>query len=182
MSVIDDILSYNNTFVEEKKYEEYETDKYPGKKLAIVSCMDTRLTELLPAALGLKNGDAKIIKNAGGVISHPFGSVIRSLLVGIFELGVDTIMVIGHTNCGAQHMNAKEMCAHMIKAGVSQDHIDLMNYCGVDFEQWLAGFGDGKESVHHSVELIRNHPLIPDTITVEGFIIDSTTGKLTPVR
>ena len=181
MSVIDDILAYNTTFVEEKHYEEYTTDKYPDKKLAIVSCMDTRLTELLPAALGLKNGDAKIIKNAGGVISHPFGSVIRSLLVGIFELGVDTIMVIGHTNCGAQHMNAEEMCSHMIKAGVPQDHIDLMDYCGVDFEEWLAGFGDGEESVQHSVELIRNHPHIPETITVKGFIIYSVTGKLTEV-
>lgn len=80
--------------------------------------MDTRLTELLPASLGLKNGDAKIIKNAGGVISHPFGSVIRSLLVAVFELDVNTIMVIGHSNCGAQHMNAEEMCRHMINSGV----------------------------------------------------------------
>ena len=88
MSTIDDILAFNKKFVEEESYKRYETDKYPDKKLAIVSCMDTRLTELLPAALGLKNGDAKIIKNAGGVISHPFGSVIRSLLVAIYELGV----------------------------------------------------------------------------------------------
>lgn len=65
MNTIDDILAFNDRFVEEKQYEQYETDKYPDKKLAIVSCMDTRLTELLPAALGLKNGDAKIIKNAG---------------------------------------------------------------------------------------------------------------------
>ena len=60
----------------------------PDKKIAILSCMDTRLTALLPAALGIKNGDVKMIKHAGGVISHPFGSVIRSLLVAIFELGV----------------------------------------------------------------------------------------------
>lgn len=64
MSTIDEILAHNKTFVEEKGYLKYSTDKYPDKKLAIVSCMDTRLTELLPAALGLKNGDAKIIKNA----------------------------------------------------------------------------------------------------------------------
>ena len=62
MSTIDEILAHNKTFVEEKGYLKYSTDKYPDKKLAIVSCMDTRLTELLPAALGLKNGDAKIIK------------------------------------------------------------------------------------------------------------------------
>lgn len=63
MSTIDEILAHNTTFVEEKGYLKYSTDKYPDKKPAIVSCMDTRLTELLPAALGLKNGDAKIIKN-----------------------------------------------------------------------------------------------------------------------
>ena len=61
--MIDQIIEYNKTFVAEKGYEKYVTDKYPDKKLAVLSCMDTRLTELLPAALGLKNGDAKIIKN-----------------------------------------------------------------------------------------------------------------------
>ena len=65
--MIEDILKYNKEFVEKKAYEPYLTSKYPDKKLAILTCMDTRLTELLPAALGIKNGDAKIIKNAGGV-------------------------------------------------------------------------------------------------------------------
>ena len=77
--MIEDILEYNKRFVENKGYEKYITNKYPDKKIAILSCMDTRLTELLPAALGIKNGDVKMIKNAGGIISHPFGSVIRSL-------------------------------------------------------------------------------------------------------
>ena len=163
MSTIDEILAHNKTFVEEKGYLKYSTDKYPDKKLAIVSCMDTRLTELLPAALGLKNGDAKIIKNAGGVISHPFGSVIRSLLVAVFELGVKTIMVVGHSNCGALHMNSDEMICHMLNAGISLDD-------------------DGEESVRATVRTIAHHPLIPETITVRGFIIDSTTGKLTPVE
>ena len=63
--MIEQIIEYNKSFVEQKCYEKYLTDKYPDKKLAVLSCMDTRLTELLPAALGLKNGDAKIIKNAG---------------------------------------------------------------------------------------------------------------------
>lgn len=182
MSTIDEILAYNATFVEEKRYEQYTTDKYPDKKLAIVSCMDTRLTELLPAALGLRNGDAKIIKNAGGVISHPFGSVIRSLLVAVFELGVESIMVVGHSNCGAQHMNAQDMISHMLKAGISQDHIDMMHYCGVDFETWLAGFGDGEDSVRKTMDIIANHPLLPEYVEVRGFIIDSETGALTPVQ
>lgn len=182
MNIVDEILEHNKAFVEEQEYLQYSTDKYPDKKLAIVSCMDTRLTELLPAALGLKNGDAKIIKNAGGVISHPFGSVIRSLLVAVFELGVETIMVIGHSNCGAQHMNAESMIQHMLNAGISQDHIDMMHYCGVDFETWLQGFGDGEESVRATVNTIAHHPLIPESVTVCGFIIDSSTGELNPVE
>ena len=117
--MIEDILEYNKNFVKEKKYEKYITSKYPDKKIAILSCMDTRLTELLPAALGIKNGDVKIIKNAGGTISHPFGSVIRSILISIFELGVEEIMVIGHTDCGVQHINSYYMIEHMIKNGVS---------------------------------------------------------------
>lgn len=57
--MIDEILAYNKQFVEKKGYEEYITNKYPDKKIAILSCMDTRLTALLPAALGIKNGDVK---------------------------------------------------------------------------------------------------------------------------
>ena len=64
--MIEDILAYNKRFVAEKGYEKYITNKYPDKKIAILSCMDTRLTALLPAALGIKNGDVKMIKNAGG--------------------------------------------------------------------------------------------------------------------
>ena len=77
---IDGILAHNRAFVERRDFERYTTDKYPDKKLAIVSCMDTRLTALLLAALGLKNGDAKIIKVAGAEVAHPFGSVMRAAL------------------------------------------------------------------------------------------------------
>ena len=84
--MINEILKYNKEFVANKGYEKFITNKYPDKKIAILSCMDTRLTELLPAALGIKNGDVKMIKNAGGIISHPFGSVIRSLLVATNSL------------------------------------------------------------------------------------------------
>ena len=103
--MIEQIVEYNKKFVENKGYEPFLTSKYPDKKLAILTCMDTRLIELLPAALGIKNGDAKIIKNAGGTMVHPYGSVVRSLLVGILELGVEEVMVIGHTDCGVQGMD-----------------------------------------------------------------------------
>ena len=85
--MIDDILRFNREFVASKAYEPYITDKFPARKLAVLTCMDTRLTELLPKALGLRNGDAKIIKNAGGLILSETDSAIRSLLVGIYECG-----------------------------------------------------------------------------------------------
>ena len=94
--MIDKIIEFNRDFVARKAYEKYLTDKYPVKKLAVLSCMDTRLTELLPAALGLKNGDAKIIKNAGGLVISAFDSAMRSLIVAIYELGVEEIMVVAH--------------------------------------------------------------------------------------
>ena len=132
MEEIKKILAYNKQFVEEKRYEQYSASKFPNKKLAIVTCMDTRLVELLPAALGLKNGDVKMIKNAGGVVTSPFGSVIRSLLVAIIELGVTDIMVIGHTDCGVQHIDSEMMIHHMKERGITQESIDLMKYCGTE--------------------------------------------------
>lgn len=182
MKMINEILEHNKQFVEDRKYESYISSKYPDKKIAVVSCMDTRLTELLPAALGAKNGDIKIIKNAGGVISSPFGSVIRSLLIAIFELGVETILVIGHTDCGVQHMDYKEMFRHMKERGIRQEAIEMMHYCGIDFESWLSGFDDVETSVKESVQLLNHHPLIPDDITIEGFVMDSVTGELTHVE
>lgn len=180
--MIEDILEFNKTFVESKGYEKYITNKYPDKKIAILSCMDTRLTELLPSALGIKNGDVKIIKNAGAVISHPFGSVIRSLMVAIYELGVKEVMVIAHSDCGACHMNSNEMMEHMKARGIKQETNDMIRFCGVDFASWLDGFEDTEKSVKGTVDAIINHPLIPNDITVRGFIIDSVTGELTKVE
>ncbi|MCI6998579.1 MAG: carbonic anhydrase [Eubacterium sp.] len=179
--MIDEILAYNKKFVEERQYEKYAASKYPNKKIAILTCMDTRLVELLPAALGLKNGDVKIIKNAGGVVTSPFGSVIRSLLVAIIELGVEEIMVIGHTDCGVQHIDSDMMIHHMKERGISQESIDLMKYCGINFEEWLAGFDTVEQSVKDTVDTIRNHPLIPTDIRIGGYVINTVTGELAVV-
>ena len=176
--MIDEILAYNKKFVEEKRYEQYAASNYPNKKIAIITCMDTRLVELLPAALGFKNGDVKIIKNAGGVVSNPFGSVIRSLLVAIIELGVEEVMVIGHTDCGVQHIDSEVMIHHMKERGITQESIDLMKYCGVNFENWLAGFDTVEQSVTDTVDTIKHHPLMPQDIKIGGYVIDSVTGEL----
>ena len=179
--MINEILKFNREFVAEKGYEPYLTDKYPDKKIAIVSCMDTRLTKLLPAALGLRNGDVKIIKNAGGVITTPFDSTMRSLLVGVYELGVEEIMIVGHTDCGVQGMDGEEMLHLMRQRGIDDEHISLMKHCGIDLEKWLHGFDNVNEAVRETVDLVRNHPLMPADVTVRGYIMDSTTGGLSEV-
>lgn len=137
--MIEQMLAHNREFLKSEGYRRFASRKYPDKKIAILTCMDTRLVELLPAALGIRNGDVKMIKNAGGMITGPFDSAVRSLLVGIVELEVEEVMVIGHTDCGVSGINAEMMIHHLIERGVSQDHIDMMRYCGIDFEAWLRG-------------------------------------------
>lgn len=180
--MVKNMVEYNKKFVSEKLYEPYKTSKYPDKKVAVLSCMDTRLTELLPAALGIKNGDVKIIKNAGGVVSHPFGSAVRSLLIAIFELGVEEVMVIGHTDCGVGNIDSNEMIEHMKARGIDNEHIELMRYCGVDFERWLSGFDSVEQSVKESLDILKNHPLIPKDVKFYGYVMDSVTGELMSIE
>lgn len=177
--MIDTILEYNREFVANREFEKFATSKYPDKRIAIVTCMDTRLVELLPAALGIKNGDVKMIKNASGTITNPFDSTVRSLLVAVYELGVNEIMIIGHTNCGVQGMDANEMLSLMRERGISEEHIRLMEHCGINLKEWLHGFEETDAAVEETVDLIKNHPLMPDDITVRGYIMDSVTGELT---
>lgn len=202
-----EMLEYNKRFVEEKMYEQYATSKYPDRKIAIVTCMDTRLVQLLPAALGIKNGDVKIIKNAGGTITNPFDSTVRSLLVAIYELGVNEVMIIGHTGCGVQGMDGAEMLELMRERGIDEEHISLMKrwssesrevlaqsmpshdrgrawlkHCGIDLESWLHGFDETDAAVLETVDLVKNHPLVPKDVIVKGYIMDSVTGKLMPIE
>lgn len=180
--MIEEIWAYNEKFVQNREYERFATSKYPDKKIAIVTCMDTRLIELLPAALGFRNGDVKIIKNAGATIVNPFDSTMRSLLIAVYELGVNEIMVIGHTGCGVQGMDAGEMLHLMKERGVSEEHINLMQHCGINLKEWLHGFEDTDAAVSETVDLIRNHPLMPPTgVNVQGFVMDSYTGALRAV-
>lgn len=179
--IIDDLLRFNRQFVADKGYEPFLTTKYPDKRLAIITCMDTRLTTLLPAALGLKNGDVKLIKNAGGLVTDPFDSAMRSLLVGIYELGVEHVMVVAHSDCGACHLSGHHMRSLMRSRGISEEVIAAVEGCGIKVEEWLEGFHDTEETVRRTVELIRHHPLVPADVAVSGYVIDSTTGLLTPL-
>lgn len=178
MSLLEEILEYNKQFVDEKRYEEFTTTKYPQKKMVILSCMDTRLLELLPKALNLSNGDVKLIKNAGALVSHPFGSIMRSILVAVYQLQADEVLVIGHHDCGMSGMKSDDMIYKMKERGVDLKTLDTLTYSGIDIHKWLHGFDHVNESVAHSVDMIRNHPLLPPNVPVHGLVINPETGKL----
>jgi len=182
MNRIQKILDFNKKFVEEKQYEKYVSTKKPQKKVAVLACMDTRLVELLPAALNFKNGDGIVIKNAGALITHAFGSVMRSLLVAIFELGVEDIMVVGHYDCGVKGLDDSNMLSKMRERGIEEENFAAANCCGVDLHRWLKGFESIETSVSETVKAIKSHPLIPSDVGVYGFVMDPETGKLDAVN
>ncbi len=176
---LEEILEFNKRFVDEKKFESYITSKYPDKKIAVLSCMDTRLTNLLPAALNFQNGDIKVIKNAGAIVSNPFDSVMRSLLIAIYKLDVQEILVIGHHDCGNQNIDTKKFIEKMLKRGIDANMIEKINYNGFELEEWLRGFDCAEASAIETAKMIQNHPLIPDDVKVHAFMMDPVTGELT---
>lgn len=178
MSLLNEILEYNKEFVKNEEYKKYETTKYPKKRMVILTCMDTRLLELLPKALNVSNGDVKTVKNAGALVSHPFGSIMRSILIAVYELQADEVFVIGHHDCGMSALKADHMIEKMKERGVTEETLQTLSYSGVDFQKWLHGIDNVFESVEHSVNVIRNHPLMPSGIPVHGLVIDPATGKL----
>ncbi|QOY33776.1 beta-class carbonic anhydrase [Anaerobacillus isosaccharinicus] len=180
-SLLEDILNYNQAFVSEKLYEPFMTTQFPNKKLVILTCMDTRLKQLLPRAINLQKGDAIIIKNAGAVISHPFGSIMRSIIVAIYELGAQEVLVIGHHNCGMAKLEANSVLDKAKLRGIDQDTLEVLRYSGVNIDAWLKGFTEVEDSVKHSVDIVKNHPLLPSNIPIHGLIIDPKTGKLDTV-
>lgn len=178
MSRLEDLLAFNRTFVDERRYEQYRTDRFPSKGLVIVTCMDARLSELLPRAMNLSNGDAKIIKTAGAIISHPFGSVTRSILVAVYELGAAEVMVIGHHDCGMSAVNPDMVLDKARERGISADTLATLQNAGINLKQWLGGFESAAANVLESVQMLRSHPLLPKTIPVHGLLIHPETGAL----
>lgn len=178
MALLDDILTFNKGFVESKEYETLRSNKYPEKKLVIISCMDTRLVELLPKAMNFRNGDVKIIKVAGAIVSHPFGSIMRSILVAVYELGAAEVCVVGHHDCGMSSIQAQNTIQKMKERGISEDKIETLRYSGIDLNRFLRGFSCVQDSVKHSVETIQNHPLLTSDVPVHGMVIDPKTGEL----
>ncbi|OAB44484.1 beta-class carbonic anhydrase [Paenibacillus glacialis] len=178
MNHITEVLEYNRQFVENKEYEEYRTSKFPEKRIVVITCMDTRLTELLPKAMNFKNGDVKLIKNAGAIISQPFGSVMRSVLVAIYELQADEVFVVGHLDCGMAALNAEHMISSIKERGVPETVLTTLENSGIKLSKWLRGFNNVHDGVIHTVDIIYKHPLLPPNIPVHGMIIDPDNGAL----
>lgn len=179
MSILDEILEANQKFVEHLPEEFIEycpwTSKLPKRELAIFTCMDTRLVDFLGPAMGIRRGDAKVIKNAGNSVTGPFEATIRSLLVSIFELGVNEIIVIGHLDCGISHTTSKGLIEKMLDRGISLDAIKMVER---ELENWIDHFHHPIDNVEEVVMKIRSNPLIPKDVPVHGMIFDPHIGKL----
>lgn len=178
MTLLSEIISFNENFVKHKQYERYETTKFPDKRIVILTCMDTRLTELLPRAMDLRNGDAKIIKSAGAVVTHPFGGIMRSIIIAVYELKADEVFIIGHHDCGMSSLNTDSIIKKMNARGVDDSLFETLKNSGIDMEDWLRGFDNVTDSVKQSVYTVRNHPLMDPNVPVHGLVADPSTGEL----
>lgn len=175
---LEDMLTFNKQFVEGREYEKYRSDSIPNKKMVIFTCMESRLVELLPKALNIHNGDVKMVKNAGAIIRKPFDSIIKSLLVAVYNLKAEQIIVIGHHECGMSNVDTHALLDNMKAKGISEETLNAIDYAGIDVHQEFHGFETVEESINQSVDIIRNHPLLPDYVKVHGLVIDPDTGKV----
>lgn len=179
MRLLDSMLEYNEYFVKFEEYKKYETDdKYPAKRVVMFTCMDTRLVELSTKSLNLANGDVKVVKNAGAILTHPFGSIMRSLVIAVHMLRADEIIVMGHYDCGMQQIDTDVILEKMQERGIKEETLNVLSYSGIDLNKWLHGFDDVKDSVKHDVDMITNHPLIPVDVPVHGLVINPKDGKV----
>ncbi|WP_113868728.1 beta-class carbonic anhydrase [Paraliobacillus ryukyuensis] len=175
MMLLEEILQFNQKFVEDEAYKPFETDGLPNKRAVIFTCMDTRLIELLPNALNLKNGDVKMVKNAGAILTDKYDSTMKSILIAIHALQAEEVFVIAHHNCGMNHLDTDTLLERMKVQGITDEAIHSLDK---DANEWLKGFESVEDSVRQSVSIIEDHPLLPTDIPVHGLVIDPQTGKL----
>ena len=174
MALLNDVLEHNARWVDSRQ----SLSKVPRKKVAIFTCMDTRLVEFLEQAMGLGRGDAQVIKNAGNTLVDPGGGVVRSLVVAIHALGCGEVFVIGHTDCGMSQIDETGLEAAMVARGVPKEAIAQLQ---PSFREWLGAFHDPIRNVERVAGMLRDNPFIPKDVPVHGMMFDSGTGQLTPV-
>jgi len=173
MTLLDNILSVNKKFVRPGAFPPLTKD--PKKQFAIFTCMDTRLVDFLEPAMGIKRGDAKVIKNAGNTLVDPNGGVIRSLVAAVFLLGVEEIFVIGHEDCGMSTVDGEKLKGMMVARGIDSQAIDTLV---PDLGQWLGAFACPEANVERVTSVIRNSPLIPKDVPIHGLMFCPNDGQL----
>ena len=162
MSVTDELLANNEAY--SARFDKGDLPLPPAKKVAVVACMDARLD---PArVLGLSEGDAHVIRNAGGVVTD---DEIRSLAISQRLLGTEEIVLIHHTDCGMLTFSDDDF-----KRSIQEE-------TGIKPEWAAEAFGDLDEDVRQSIARIKASPFIPRKDAIRGFVYEVETGKLREV-
>jgi carbonic anhydrase len=163
MAVREEVLEANRSYAE--SFDKGELATPPGRRFAVVTCMDARLD---PAKfLGLREGDAHVIRNAGGVVSD---DALRSLVISHWLLGTQEALVIAHTGCGMLTFTNEDIHAKLAEeAGADASGIDFLPFPDLD------------DSVRASVERIRSSDLLPAGFGATGYVYDCSTGALREV-
>lgn len=164
MSIIDERLKANKDYSQDFKLGNLPMP--PARKLAVVACMDARLT--VEEMLGLKTGDAHIIRNAGGIITE---DALRSLIISHYLLGTQEFMIINHTDCGMLTFKDEDLKARLQKE---------TSKIAVDPETFHA-FQDLEKNVREQITKVKSHPWMPKDVPVRGFIYDVKSGNLKEV-
>ena len=179
MSYVEKMLMFNKEFVNEKRYESFAPDTSPGKNIVVISFMDTRLIDLLYAALNFKDGKiADIIEATGAEIKESYGNVMRRLIVTMYASDIEDILVIGHPDCGTQDTKPFDITEKMRERGVPRDKIDSLNKSDMNIEKWFAYSGSAKSSITDAVKTIKAHPLVPVDVSVTGLTMNPETGSI----
>lgn len=163
MSVIDEVLQANEIY--SRTHELRRLTPRPERQLAVLTCMDTRLSTL---TLGLQNGDAHIIRNAGGIVTD---DTLRSLVVSHYLLDTQEFMVINHTDCGLMHTSEADL----------RNRVQNRSGTAAIAPAFFYAFQNIDENVRHQLQKLRTHPWIPKQVVVRGFVYDVATGKLREV-
>jgi carbonic anhydrase len=162
MSVSDELLEANSEYV--RTFDRGNLPMPPARRLAIVTCMDARIVP--SRQLGLQEGDAHVIRNAGGRARD----ALRSLVISQRLLSTNEIAVIHHTDCGMLTFTNRDLHAKVKEElGADASEIDFLP------------FSDVEESVREDVAFLLSSPLIPGTTVVRGFVYDVRTGRLNEV-
>ena len=164
MPVIDEVLQANEIYA--RTHELRALTPRPERKLAILTCMDTRLSI---RTLGLKTGDAHIIRNAGGIVTD---DSLRSLIVSHHLLGTEEFMVINHTDCGLMQTTEQDL----------RTRIQNRTGTAAVSPAFFYAFQNIDENVRHQLQKLRTHPWIPASVTIRGFVYDVATGRLREIK